>query len=66
MFSKLLFKYASRYPGWIVLTIVLGFSGGLFNGVSTALIVPIILNFLGQKNQFKEWATDSSSDYVAL
>jgi ABC-type multidrug transport system fused ATPase/permease subunit len=53
MFSKLLFKYASRYPGWIVLTIVLGFSGGLFNGVSTALIVPIILNFLGQKINLK-------------
>lgn len=48
MFSKFLLKFASRYPVWIVLTIILGFSGGLFNGVSTALIVPIVLNFLGQ------------------
>ena len=43
-----LFKIVIRYPGWIVLTIILGFSGGLFNGVSTALIVPIVLNILGQ------------------
>ncbi|MBE9126614.1 MULTISPECIES: ABC transporter ATP-binding protein [unclassified Coleofasciculus] len=41
-----LFKFASRYPGWIVLTIILGFSGGLFNGIGTALVVPIVLNFL--------------------
>jgi len=53
MFSKFLLKFASRYPGWIVLTIILGFSGGLFNGVSTALIVPIVLNFLGQNVNLK-------------
>jgi ABC-type multidrug transport system fused ATPase/permease subunit len=53
MFSKFLLKFASRYPAWIVLTIILGFSGGLFNGVSTALIVPIVLNFLGQNVNLK-------------
>lgn len=53
MFSKFLLKFAGRYPGWIVLTIILGFSGGLFNGVSTALIVPIVLNFLGQNVNLK-------------
>jgi ABC-type multidrug transport system fused ATPase/permease subunit len=51
--SKLLLKFARRYPAWIVLTIILGFSGGLFNGVSTALIAPIILNFLGQQIDLK-------------
>ena len=51
--SKLLLKFARRYPAWIVLTIILGFSGGLFNGVSTALIAPIILNFLGQQLDLK-------------
>lgn len=51
--SKLLLKFARRYPAWIVLTVILGFSGGLFNGVSTALIAPIILNFLGQQIDLK-------------
>ncbi len=46
--SKLLLKFAKPYPGWIILTIVLGFSGALFNGVSTALIVPVILRIVGQ------------------
>lgn len=47
--NKLLVKFAKRYPLRIVATIILGFSGALFNGVSTTLIVPIILNVLGQK-----------------
>ncbi|QLE56563.1 ATP-binding cassette domain-containing protein [Nostoc sp. TCL26-01] len=46
---KLLLRFAKPYPGWILLTIVLGFSGALFNGVSTALIVPIILKIVGQE-----------------
>jgi ATP-binding cassette, subfamily B, bacterial MsbA len=44
---KLLLKFAKRHPGWILLSIALGFSGALFNGISTVLIVPILLNFLG-------------------
>ncbi len=47
MSSKLLFKLAARYPGWGLLTIILGLWGGVFNGVGTALIAPIILNILG-------------------
>ncbi|MBD1861636.1 MULTISPECIES: ABC transporter ATP-binding protein [Trichocoleus] len=46
--NQLLIKYALRYPLWNVITIVLGFSGALFNGVSTTLIVPVVLSFLGQ------------------
>jgi len=46
---KLLLKFAKPYPGLIILTIVLGFSGALFNGVSTALIVPVILKIVGQE-----------------
>ena len=45
---KLIYRFAKPYPGWIILTIVLGFSGALFNGVSTALIVPVILRIVGQ------------------
>lgn len=50
---KLLFRFAKPYPGWIILTIVLGFSGALFNGVSTALIVPVILKIVGQEVDLK-------------
>jgi subfamily B ATP-binding cassette protein MsbA len=47
--SKLLLRFAKPYPVVIFLTIVLGFSGALFNGVSTALIVPVILRIVGQE-----------------
>jgi ATP-binding cassette, subfamily B, bacterial MsbA len=47
--NKLLIKFAKPYPGWIILTIILGFSGALFNGISTALIVPVILKIVGQE-----------------
>ncbi|ERT04710.1 ABC transporter, transmembrane region domain protein [Lyngbya aestuarii BL J] len=46
-----LLTYAKRYPLQIVLTIILGLSGAVFNGVSTTLIVPIILTVLGQEVQ---------------
>lgn len=49
----LIIQFARRYPLWIILTIILGFSGALFNGVSTALIVPILLNVLGQEVELK-------------
>ncbi|MBD2099522.1 ATP-binding cassette domain-containing protein [Leptolyngbya sp. FACHB-261] len=51
--NKLLLRFAKKYPAWIVLTVVLGFSGALFNGVSTTLIVPVLLNFLGQEVSFE-------------
>lgn len=51
--SKLMLKFARRYPVWMCLTIALGFSGALFNGVSTTLIVPILLNVLGQNVNLK-------------
>ncbi len=51
--QNLLLKYAKKYPGKIILTVILGFSGAIFNGVSTTLIVPVILSFLGQDMQLK-------------
>ncbi|MGL5133114.1 MAG: ABC transporter transmembrane domain-containing protein, partial [Planktothrix sp.] len=45
---KLLLKYATAYRFKIFLTVVLGFSSALFNGVSTTLIVPVVLSLLGQ------------------
>lgn len=46
---QLLLQFARRQPGWIVLTIILGWSGALFNGISTTLLVPLVLGFLGQE-----------------
>ncbi len=45
---KLLINLLSQYPFLVFLTILMGFSGALFNGVSTVLIVPILLELLGQ------------------
>ncbi|MCT7948195.1 ABC transporter ATP-binding protein/permease [Ancylothrix sp. C2] len=52
--NKLILKFAQYYPGKIFLTIALGFSGALFNGVSTTLIVPVILSLLNQTVDLKE------------
>jgi ATP-binding cassette, subfamily B, bacterial MsbA len=48
--NRLLLKFASRYPKLVALTILLGFSGAVFNGISTALILPVIVGYLGQEN----------------
>ena len=50
---KFLLAFSLRYKGLILLTVILGFTGALFNGASTTLVVPIILNFLGQKVTLK-------------
>ncbi len=48
---QLLFKFAKPYPFRIVLAILFGLSGAIFNGVGTILIVPVILTLLGQDVQ---------------
>lgn len=49
MSSKHLLIYlVHRHPGLIILNVLFGFSGALFNGISTALIIPVLLSFLGQ------------------
>ncbi|OLT58706.1 ABC transporter ATP-binding protein [Moorena bouillonii] len=47
--NRLLLSYALRHPTWIVLTVLLGFSSAMFNSVGTTIIVPLVLEFLGQK-----------------
>lgn len=47
--NKLLMRFASQYPILIFLTILLGLSSGIFNGISTVLIVPLLLTFVGQE-----------------
>jgi ATP-binding cassette, subfamily B, bacterial MsbA len=44
--NRLLLKFAARSPQLIFWTTVLGFSGALFNGISTALVAPVILGYL--------------------
>jgi len=44
---KILFQFARRYPWRIVLSVVLGFSGAVFNGVGTTLIVPAVFELFG-------------------
>jgi ATP-binding cassette, subfamily B, bacterial MsbA len=51
--NKLLLKFARRYPGRIFSTVLLGFSGALFNGISTTLIVPVLLNFLQESVELR-------------
>lgn len=51
---KFLLKFARRQPAWILITIILGWIGALFNGVSTTLIVPLLLGFLGQELKFEQ------------
>jgi ATP-binding cassette, subfamily B, bacterial MsbA len=45
--EKDLIKFAKPYPGRVFLTFLLGFSGALFNGVGTTLIVPVVLRIIG-------------------
>lgn len=45
---RLLVKPLLKYPVLLFFTVVLGFSGALFSGVSTLLILPILLELLGQ------------------
>ena len=55
---QLLLKSLIKYPVLLALSFLLGFSGALFNGVSTVLIVPILLELLGQNTEFAESLPD--------
>ena len=49
---RLLFQYLFRYPFWACASFALGFAGALFNGVGTALVVPLVLGYLGSELDF--------------
>lgn len=51
--NQLLLKFALRHPLPLIGTIILGFSGALFNGVSTMLMIPVVLGLLGQEINLK-------------
>ena len=48
-YNQLVLRFLIQYPGLFIVGVILGFSGAIFNGVSTILIVPILLAFLGQQ-----------------
>ncbi|MEM6838546.1 MAG: ABC transporter ATP-binding protein [Cyanobacteria bacterium P01_C01_bin.120] len=45
--DRLLFQLSRDYFHWVLLSILLGFSGALFNGIGMTLVIPIVINFLG-------------------
>ncbi|MDY7004315.1 MAG: ABC transporter ATP-binding protein [Cyanobacteriota bacterium] len=51
--KEFILRFIRRYPFHIIGNITLGFAGGLFNGVNTALIVPILLQISGQEIELK-------------
>ena len=53
--KEFILKFILRKPFYIQIigNIILGFVSGLFNGVNTALIVPILLQISGQEIELK-------------
>jgi len=47
--NQLLTSVAKTYPLRILASIFLGFSGAVFNGIGTTLIVPVLLSLIGQE-----------------
>ena len=50
---RFLFNLMRQHSRLSCLSIILGFSSALFNGVGTALIIPVLLGFLGQQFEMK-------------
>ncbi|HEY9762433.1 MAG TPA: ABC transporter ATP-binding protein [Trichocoleus sp.] len=44
--QKLLLDFAKRHYRWVILSILLGLSGAIFNGIGTTLIVPAVLQII--------------------
>ncbi|MEL6160971.1 MAG: ABC transporter ATP-binding protein [Cyanobacteria bacterium J06554_11] len=63
---QLLIRSLLQYPVLVVLTIILGFSGALFNGVSTVLLVPILLELLGQSTTFTDQLPGILQQFLGL
>lgn len=46
--NRFILQVARRYPFLVILTVLLGFSDAVFNGVSTFLVIPLVMAFLGR------------------
>ena len=51
---RLLWGFARKYPALMFLSVVFGFTGALFAGVGTTLLVPVILRVVGQDALLKD------------
>jgi ATP-binding cassette, subfamily B, bacterial MsbA len=51
--GKILFNLSRQYPKLFSLSVLFGFSGAVFNGIGTTLIIPVLLGFLGQPMTMK-------------
>ncbi|MEM9002333.1 MAG: ABC transporter ATP-binding protein [Cyanobacteria bacterium P01_F01_bin.86] len=49
-FDSLLIKLVKQYPHWVVLSIILGFSGNVFNGIGITLLLPLLQTSLGSES----------------
>lgn len=45
--NELILNLVKRAWHWVILSILLGFSGAIFNGVGMTLVIPIVISFLG-------------------
>jgi subfamily B ATP-binding cassette protein MsbA len=50
--NQLILKFLLKYPLLVFLNVVLGFSSAIFNGIGTALVVPLLAAFVSQSNGF--------------
>ncbi|MEM9542903.1 MAG: ABC transporter ATP-binding protein [Cyanobacteria bacterium P01_E01_bin.42] len=64
--KRLLLKFVFRHPFLVILTILSGFSGAIFNGISTALIVPLVLSFLGQDSELLKRGPEVLQQFLSL
>ncbi|MGB5971991.1 MAG: ABC transporter ATP-binding protein, partial [Nodosilinea sp.] len=46
--NRLIANVAKKSPLWFALSILLGLSGAIFNGIGITLIIPLMLDLLGQ------------------
>ncbi|MEM9245461.1 MAG: ABC transporter transmembrane domain-containing protein [Cyanobacteria bacterium P01_F01_bin.153] len=51
---SLLWGFARKYPVLMFFSVVFGFTGALFAGIGTTLLVPVILRFVGQDALLKD------------
>ena len=64
--NQLLIKFALRYPLLIFLTVILSFSGALFNGIGTTLIIPLLLAFIGKEKIIFQGGPPILEKFLAL
>lgn len=64
--TRLLFQSLLKYPVLLLFTVLLGFSGALFNGVSALLILPILLELLGQSANYTDKLPPILQQFVSI